>query len=176
MFKPRAFPIPQVLTAAVKEIKSLSMPEYKMSKSFRQHQPKSLLLLNDTLEEITAKIKTALTDSISGLEYDPKKRPGVSNLLNILFHCAYDGGEKEDGPRTVQDLVKEHRYMSLPALKSRVVAAVDEKIAPIRNRMDELLKTEAGSKELESVVEEGAVRARVIAEKTMTDVRDIIGL
>lgn len=52
-----------------------------MSKS--HENPKSRIEITDPPDVLLDKIKKSLTDSISQVTYEPEKRPGVSNLINI---------------------------------------------------------------------------------------------
>lgn len=64
-----------------RRLKSLRNPLNKMSKS--DPDPRSRINLCDSPEEILLKCKKAVTDCTSAVEYDPEKRPGISNLLVI---------------------------------------------------------------------------------------------
>lgn len=56
-----------------------------MSKSAADSR--SRILLSDSRDEIASKIRKAVTDSEGHISYDPAGRPGVSNLLRILYEC-----------------------------------------------------------------------------------------
>lgn len=63
-----------------------------MSKS--DPDPKSRISLLDNQDDITKKMKKAVTDSTSEVFYDLENRPGVSNLIGI--HSAVSGKSVED--------------------------------------------------------------------------------
>ncbi|MEO8784924.1 MAG: tryptophan--tRNA ligase [Candidatus Saccharimonadales bacterium] len=63
-------------------IKDLVDPSKKMSKS--DDTGKGIIFLNDSPNEATKKIMSATTDSVSSVNFDPQKQPGISNLLQIL--------------------------------------------------------------------------------------------
>jgi len=75
------FRIPEAIIGASKRIMSLRDGTVKMSKS--DDNDSSRINLDDTPEQIVAKIKRAKTDSIAGLTYDPAGRPEIANLLGI---------------------------------------------------------------------------------------------
>jgi tryptophanyl-tRNA synthetase len=63
-------------------IRDLQNPAKKMSKS--DESGKGVIFLTDTPDEARKKIMAAETDSLSEIQHDYDKRPGVSNLLDIL--------------------------------------------------------------------------------------------
>ncbi|KAF2095021.1 putative tryptophanyl-tRNA synthetase [Rhizodiscina lignyota] len=158
---------PETIISPAKRVMSLTKPEQKMSKS--DDNPKSRILITDTEEDISKKIKSALTDSTEGVSYDPVARPGVSNLLDILFHMTGSTfGSRED-------LVADCQNLSMRAFKSRVAEAIETEIGPVRERFHETLQRENG-KYLSSVAELGAKKASTSATGTMNLVRDVVGL
>jgi tryptophanyl-tRNA synthetase len=63
-------------------IRSLRNPEKKMSKSVED--PAGTIMLSDNPDQAAEKIMSATTDSVGSINYDWKKQPGVTNLLQIL--------------------------------------------------------------------------------------------
>ena len=145
---------------------SLTEPTKKMSKS--DPKPKSRILITDSREEIYGKLKTALTDSIEGVSYDRETRPGVSNLVDLMYH--FD----ESLAASPEDLANDLRDLNMRALKERVADTVDLGISDIRGRYKELIS--GAQKELIGHAEEGARRAEEIAESTMERVRNAMGI
>jgi len=160
------FQLPETILSPAKRVMSLTQPHLKMSKSHQD--PRSRILISDSMEEIAQKVKTALTDSISGVSYDPIKRPGVSNLIEIMHHSRADGASCEDIARDCQDL-------TMRAFKEQVAKCIDEHLGEIRQRYAELMGKEKEGY-LREVAESGARRARESAAKTMHLVRDAVGL
>ncbi|QVM06092.1 Tryptophan--tRNA ligase, mitochondrial [Coccidioides posadasii str. Silveira] len=153
--------------APAKRIMSLKSPGQKMSKSHAD--PNSRILLTDEPETIHKKIKVALTDSEPGVTYDPKRRPGVSNLLDILSNFDTNCN------LSPTELAKEHESSSLRILKEHVAKKVADHLAPIRERYAELMTNAVGREYLDKVAEEGARKAASNADKTMKRVKDAIG-
>lgn len=138
-----------------------------MSKS--DDNPKSRILITDSEADISKKIRSALTDSVSGISHDSNARPGVSNLLDILFHVS-------DSPASSWDeLVADCKDLSMQAFKEKVADSVEASLRPIRERYSELLNRQQG-RFLDLVAEQGATKARESAAETMRQVRDAIGL
>lgn len=138
-----------------------------MSKSHTD--PNSRIFLTDTPEVIHKKLKVALTDSLSGISYEPEKRPGVSNLLEILS-CV-----DESSGLSPAELAGQHENSSLKALKEHVATKVADHLAPIRERYAELMSDESSKAYVDNVAREGAEKASKNAEKTMHRVREAIG-
>lgn len=154
-------------TAPAKRVMSLRQPTLKMSKSHAD--PRSRILLTDSAEEIHQKIKLALTDSEPGINYDPSRRPGVSNLIEILGHV--QGG---DGNRSFAELGREHQSLSMRAFKGHVANTIAEHLKGIRERYLEL--TDSTPSYIDTVAEDGAKVARENADITLRSVKDALGL
>ncbi|KAJ7778819.1 hypothetical protein DFH07DRAFT_911170 [Mycena maculata] len=160
----RMFPLPTALITPSKRILSLTDPSAKMSKS--APDPSSRILLTDSAKQIAAKVRGAVTDSIStGVSYDPDERPGTSNLLAILSACF--------GHEDVRLFAETCRGMSHGVLKGEVAGAVEDLIAGPRAEF-ERLKGDVGY--LDQVAREGAEAARELSARTMVQVRERIGL
>ncbi len=133
-----------------------------MSKSATD--PNSRILLTDSYEIIVKRIRSAVTDSISGITFDPIERPGTSNLLTILSACT---GE------TPAILVDRYTESNHGALKKDVVEAVEEALRKPRAEFARL----CGEKTfLEQVARDGAEKAQEHSNRTMRDVRKRVGL
>ena len=63
-------------------IKDLLEPAKKMSKS--DETGRGVLFMSDSPEAAAKKVMGATTDSFGEVQYDPKERPGVTNLLQLL--------------------------------------------------------------------------------------------
>jgi len=136
-----------------------------MSKSNKSER--SRILITDTPEQIKAKIASALTDSLPGISYDTKERPGISNLLDILSIFDLETRDpkrlathfSEMSPRQLKDIVAESVISGLKGVRERFMALLDDK-----------------ENQLDKIAEFGSRRARESAEETMCLVRESVGL
>ena len=145
---------------AGERIKDLQDPSRKMSKSLGGSGTVWVL---DEPKTITKKIKSAVTDTGREIRVAPDK-PGISNLLTIL--SASSG-------TAVEQLEKDFNGRGYGDLKAAVAQAVVELFAAVRARYAELMADPA---ELDRVLETGAARAREVAVRTMSEVRERVGL
>ncbi len=157
------FVIPKAVVPTVgARIKGLIDPTSKMGKS--DDDPNNVIYLHDTDEEITKKIKRAVTDSLNNIAFDEQNQPGVSNLLTIISAC-------EGTP--IEQLVDELKGRGYGVLKSRTAEAVIRTIAPIREKYNYYM---AHQSELLNIASEGAKKAEEVARKTMLRAKQNMGL
>jgi tryptophanyl-tRNA synthetase len=142
---------------------SLKEPTSKMSKSHADE--KSRIILTDSPAAIRKKVKVALTDSEAGVTYDPVRRPGVSNLIEILSHL--------EG-MSCEDIVREYQSASLRALKDHVAERIAFHLQEIRDRYISIMEDRTGY--LDQVAEEGAETARANSAVTMRQIREAMGM
>ena len=143
------------------KVMSLQDPTKKMSKS--DDNPNSYILIMDPPEVIRKKISRAVTDSIGVINYTDEQ-PGVKNLLDILI--SIKGYSKDE----VVELYKDKGYADL---KKDVADAVVEELAPIQERVNNLLKDK---KALEEIYKLGAEKANYAAIKNLRKMQKKIGL
>lgn len=153
--------------APAKRVMSLTQPHLKMSKS--HENPQSRILISDSRAEIAKKVKSALTDSISGVTYDPQQRPGVSNLIEIMYHL--DGTEA----RSCEEVAHDSKDLSMRAFKEQVADSIDQSLSGIRDKYESNMQ-DSNTQWLSDMNEEGSHKARVSADATMVLVREAIGL
>jgi tryptophanyl-tRNA synthetase len=154
-------PEPYILKESAK-IMDLQEPTSKMSGSLSSD--KGLVLLSDDPGRIAKKIRSAVTDTEAEVRYDPETKPGVSNLL--VIHSVLSG-------TPVAEVEADFAGRGYGDLKKAVAEVVVDAVTPFRERMAELLDDPA---ELDRLLARGAERAAVIADATMTRVRDAVGL
>ena len=153
-------------SAPAKKVMSLKEPHLKMSKSHAD--PRSRIQLNDSAEQVAEKIKSALTDSVRDISYDPENRPGVSNLLDIMSFLSPKG-------TLSSEFAQLYKNLSIRAFKDEVARSITGSLNDIQERYHNLLKSD-NSKYLEDVAMEGSRKARARAAITLAQVRHSMGL
>jgi tryptophanyl-tRNA synthetase len=158
-----ALTIPEahILKAAAK-INDLQDPTSKMSKSAASNA--GVIDILDSADVNVKKIKSAVTDTGKEIRFDEKEKPGISNLLTI--HSALSG-------ETISSLEAQFEGKGYGDFKSAVAEVVTTYFEPVRKRAEELLSNE---KSLLTILEEGAVKARTVADGTLKRVYDALGL
>ena len=143
------------------KIMSLVDPKKKMSKS---DEAKSCIFLFDSPEDITKKIMSATTDSGKEVKYNLTKKPGISNLL--MIYSLLSG-------KTTQDLEKEFVGKNYGEFKKSLAQVVVQYLEPFRRKQKELMTREVYVQE---ILKQGQHKAQVIAQETMREVREKMGL
>lgn len=151
------FPEPHGLLTDAVEIPGLD--GRKMSKSYG-----NAIALSATEEETAKLIKKSQTDSERMITFDKENRPGVSALLTT---AALTTG------RTEQDIAAEIGNDGAGALKRYVTESVNAYLAPIRERRREL---EGQPEMVREILHEGNRRANEIANATLDEVREAMGM
>ncbi len=141
-------------------IMDLQEPTRKMSKSI--DSPQGTVLMLDPPATIEKKFKRAVTDSDGEVRYDPRGKPGVSNLLEILAVV------NDTEPATMAE-----RYSQYGPLKADAAAAIIELLAPIQARFGELA---ADPGALAVLLAKGADAARSVAAPTLDRAQQAVGL
>jgi len=138
----------------------LQEPTRKMSKSI--DSPQGTVLMLDEPAVIERKFKRAVTDNDGEVRFDPKTKPGVSNLLSIL------GVATDSDPEALAG-----GYTQYGPLKADAAAAVIELLRPVQARYVELSTDPTALGEL---LTKGADRARVTAAATLDRAQRAVGL
>lgn len=153
----KVFPEPVGLLNESVEIPGLD--GRKMSKSYG-----NAIALSATPEETAKLIKKSQTDSDRNITFDPDARPGVSALLTT---AALTTGRKET------DIAAEIADGGSGTLKKYVTESVNAYLEPIRERRRELEKDIPYIRE---VLHEGNRLANDVAETTLNEVREAMGM
>ncbi len=143
------------------KIMALNRPEKKMSKSL---PPENYISLFDSPQKIKKKIMAAVTDNDKKIKYDPKRKPGISNLLTI-----YSLFEEEPIPK-IEARFKNKGYGEFKELLAKLLI---ESLKPFRQKEREISSQE---EYIQKIFREGAKKARHTAAETMREVRKKMGL
>lgn len=155
------FPDVKATLSPTARIMALNDPQKKMSKSI----PGSYIGLTDDPATVHEQIMKAVTDV--GPRPEGTMSPGVSNLFQLLrgFSSAETVAELEtsyaEGSLRYSDLKRK--------LADDIVAALE----PIRLKYEELKANPAG---IHNILRQGADDAQVIAQETMREVKEKMGL
>ena len=157
------FKIPDAyVTKIAARVMGLQNPTSKMSKS--STDANDCVFLTDDANVILKKFKKAVTDSENVVRYDKENKPGISNLMSI--YSAITGKSNEE-------IEKEFNGKGYGDFKTKVAECVIEELRPIQEKYKELIDN---PKYLEDIYTKGAEKAKAIAEKTLSDVYEKIGL
>jgi tryptophanyl-tRNA synthetase len=143
-------------------IYDLQNPTSKMSKSAESDA--GVLWMLDEPKVSAKKIMRAVTDSEGAVRFDREEKPGVSNLL--VIYSALTG-------REITSIEDEYAGRGYGDFKKGLAEVVVNEFEPVRERALELIADPA---ELDRVLAKNAERAASVAEKTLSDVYDRIGL
>ncbi|WP_270352274.1 tryptophan--tRNA ligase [Microbacterium testaceum] len=159
----QTFTVPKpVIQRETARIYDLQNPTSKMSKSAESDA--GVLWLLDDPKVSAKKIMRAVTDSEGAVRFDRDEKPGVSNLL--VIYSALTG-------REITAIEDEYAGRGYGDFKKGLAEVVVNEFEPVRARALELLDDPA---ELDRVLAVNAGRAASVAEKTLSDVYDRIGL
>lgn len=151
------FPSPDALLS--ESVNVLGVDGTKMSKSKR-----NTIDLAMTEDETAKQLKRAVTDSDRNITYDPENRPEVASLL--LIASTLSG-------RDPVEIAAEIGDGGGGGLKKLVTEVVNEHLRPIRERRREL---EADPGYVARILAEGNTRANEIADATLAEVREAMGM
>lgn len=133
-----------------------------MSKS--EVHNKGKIEICDSPEAIIEKVKKAVTDNNPSITYNPIERPGISNLIEILSAVTETDPDR---------IVEECSGLDTVQFKNRVSESVVEYFRPIRIKFIELKEDKSFIKK---VLSEGEKKTQEISDKTMDEVRTLMGL
>jgi tryptophanyl-tRNA synthetase len=141
------------------KIQALDDASKKMSKS-DENVNGSITLMDDP-DTVRRKIKRAVTDSGTEIRFD-ESRPAVNNLLSIYRLLT---------GRTPADIESHFEGKGYAQLKSDLAEATVDFLRPFQERVRAI-----GDEELSRILRDGAERARSIAEVTMRQVKERMGI
>lgn len=153
------FPETKVLLTEIPKVMSLLEPTKKMSKS---HGLNTVIEMADEQEMIEQKLKKAVTATEGG-----GAAPGVANLLTLLKHF---GSKKEYGPFITAEKNGSIRYGDL---KIAVGVSIIAQFAEFRKKRAYYQKHQRA---VRAVLDTGAKVAQKVGQKTIKDVRKLVGI
>jgi tryptophanyl-tRNA synthetase len=157
----QTFPEPKIkIPEFGAKIMDLKDPTKKMSKT----RPEGCLFIFDDPKEVKKKIMSAVTDTQKVIKYDPKRKPGISNLLVIysLF-----------SKKPIEKIEEKFKNGSYEKFKKALVEIVIKSLEPFWKKRETLLKREVFVKE---ILEKGRQKAQTIAQSTIQEVKEKMGL
>lgn len=156
------FVLPEAqLSKGGQKIMSLQNPKKKMSKT---DDPQGAVGIFDEPEDIKTKIMTAMTDSGKIIKYDEEKKPGIANLLTI--YSLLSG-------KTIKELEKNFKGKGYQEFKKSLSMNLINFLETFRKKRKELLTREVYVRE---ILNRGKNRAQLIAQSTMQEVKNKMGL
>ncbi|MBI4283315.1 MAG: tryptophan--tRNA ligase [Chloroflexi bacterium] len=142
-------------------IMGLDDPTKKMSKS--EAASGHAINLLDPPDLVQSKLMRATTDSLKEIRFD-ENRPGIYNLL--VIYELFSGKSR-------QEIEAYFAGKGYATLKKEVGEVIVEGLCPLQTRYRELT---ADPTYIDSLLKEGADRARPMAEKTLALVKERVGL
>ncbi|GHO86102.1 tryptophan--tRNA ligase [Dictyobacter formicarum] len=162
LYRKRIFTLPEAqIRVAGARIMSLEDPTKKMSKS--DPNPSSYITLLDDPKTIKKKIARATTDSERLVKFDPA-RPGITNLLSIYQILT---GQSQ------QEIETEFEGKGYGDFKAALTDRLVETLSPIQQRYQEII---GDMPALENLLKQGADDLRPLAERTLQQLKQAIGV
>ena len=155
----KVFPEPETLLTPTSKL--LGIDRRKMSKSYN-----NAIYITEPAEEVTKKVSQMITDPQRGRRTDPG-RPSYCNVF--FYHEIYTPPEK------VKEIEERCKNATIGCVECKRIMAenLNKGLDPIRERRKEL---ESKIDYVRDIIEEGDKKAGIIAEKTMEEVREAIGI
>ncbi len=163
-FKTDFFPIPEpLILGEATRVMSLRDGSKKMSKS--DPSDYSRIMLTDTAENITQKIKKAKTDPepLPQDKTDLEKRPEAENLISI-FASLQD--------TSIENVIKDYAGKEFSTFKKDLADLSVSKLEPITSEMNKLMSDVSY---IDSILNQGKENAIAVAEPVLQKTKEIIG-
>jgi tryptophanyl-tRNA synthetase len=157
----KTFKIPElVIKKEGARIMGLDDPIKKMSKSAKSEY--NYISLIDEPEAAVKKIMKAVTDSGSEVKYDLKNKPAIANLLTIYSLLA---------DQSIRKLENKYKGKGYGYFKKDLAEVVKKFLIDFQEKYNKI-----SDKEVRKILDEGAEKARVIADETLEKVKNKIGV
>jgi len=164
-YNENCFILPEpLMNKSTTRIMSLRNGSNKMSKSDISEY--SRILMTDSNDQISLKIKKAKTDSLQMPDTlkEAEPRLEINNLLNIYSAC---------GLLEKEEIISQYASKEISLFKKDLTEVIINTVEPIAIKTSLLLKDRT---HLDQILGEGANKARVIANKTIKNIYDKIGM
>jgi tryptophanyl-tRNA synthetase len=157
----QTFVVPEAAIPKVAaRVMDLQHPRRKMSKSI--DSPLGTVNVLDSPEEITQKVRRAVTDTSGKVRYDLAEQPGLANLIELLASAT---------SRSIDEVAG--AYSQYGPLKADLSEALVEVLAPVKERYLELAQDLPA---IDDLLEKGAAKASSVAIGTLRRAQQAIGL
>jgi len=156
----KVFPEPEAKLTKFPRLPGLDGPDRKMSKSTG-----NTILLADSAEEISKKMRSAVTDPQKVRKNDPG-RPEV--CLVFTYHQKFNAREQEDIAANCRS-----GALGCVECKGRIAGAIAHQLEPIREKRAYF---ESHPDEVTNILCDGEKRARARAQETMGKVRTAMAI
>ncbi|WP_238315393.1 tryptophan--tRNA ligase [Mycoplasmoides pirum] len=149
----------------------------KMSKSSKSH--KGVIFLDESIDSIKQKIKSAKTDSLDQVKFNPTNQPNITNLINIYISSINDpinfnlrkklfNVNNEIVYQDVEQKYKNQDYRNFKNDLTEIVVGLVLEIQKNKNKYKDI-------KVLNQILNEGKLKAQAIAKQTLEIVYEKIG-
>ena len=156
------FKVPEpVINKEGAKIYDLQNPTKKMSKS--DDNDKGVILLLEDPEIARKKIMSAVTDSDMEVRYDPKNKPGISNLL-VIYSSLKD--------ISISDAEKEFNGKNYGEFKRSVAVCVVDFLTDLQAKYKKIMDSDM----IDKILDESNEKVRKIAEEKVRIVFDKVGV
>lgn len=156
------FKVPEPLVTKVgAKIFDLQDPTKKMSKS--DTNQKGCIDLLDNPATARNKIKSAVTDSLGEIRFDPENQPGLANLITILSALTDE---------SIESIVERYQGKGYGELKKETGDVVFNFLTDLQARYQDIIS----SGKINEILNEGAQKASKVANKKIAKVYRKVGL
>lgn len=157
------FVMPDVYVAPVgNKILNLQNPLEKMNKSDNEDNKGTIFLLDD-IEVAKKKIMSAKTDSLNKVHFDEENQPGISNLMSILSKITDESFESIE--RRYENKGYGEFKREVADVVANLLIKIQEKYYHFNNEIV-----------LNEILKEGAEKAKIVAQQTLSRATTAIGL
>lgn len=154
------FKIPEYLCSKTSSrIMDLQNPSIKMSKS--NIDKKGVIFINDDINISLNKIKTAKTDSLNNVKYDPINQPGISNLISI-----YSGLTKKD----FIQIEEEFKGKNYGDFKKSIIEVLENFLIDFQSRFRNI-----SEEQVNNILKKGFNKANDLANAKLEQIYSLIG-